>query len=234
MGRIDHRPLSVLPTAHSLFTSGRAKSLPPWFAIASAFPPSQALVRPQKRSGKKSKMFMPLPIAYREDKMREEFFGDHPWELARPRVVLEGDGRNEGWDWSTGVVQAGRPTDGESVIQRWLYLHRGPPKLPKYQAYDIARKEFYRVRHDEDIERRVAHEEALHTGAYFGLGPLEVGEILEDTAYTGWKYWAEQQIARLDRAVQNSYSAVPDEVEGEGVEGEGSVAEEGEGKEKAM
>ena len=71
--------------------------------------------------------------------MRWEYFNDHPWELARPRVVLEDDGRDrERWDWSVELdvslnppetwrgkeprkqweavceKQAGRPLNGES------------------------------------------------------------------------------------------------------------------------
>jgi small subunit ribosomal protein S23 len=59
-------------------------------------------------------MFQPLHIPYPEDKLRKEFFGDHPWELARPKVVLE-DGGDEakGWDWSKGIRQPGKRIDGE-------------------------------------------------------------------------------------------------------------------------
>jgi small subunit ribosomal protein S23 len=58
-------------------------------------------------------MFQPMPIVYPEDKLRSEFFGDHPWELARPRVVLENDGKDgEKWDWSR-IVQLGKKLDGE-------------------------------------------------------------------------------------------------------------------------
>ena len=58
-------------------------------------------------------MFQPMPIVYPEDKLRSEFFGDHPWELARPRVILENDGKDgEKWDWSR-IVQPRKKLDGE-------------------------------------------------------------------------------------------------------------------------
>jgi len=80
-------------------------------------PPSERLTRPAlqrgKRNKKTSRMFQPITIAYPEDKLREEFFGDHPWELARPKVVLEDDGKDfHKHDWSR-IKQSGKALDGE-------------------------------------------------------------------------------------------------------------------------
>jgi small subunit ribosomal protein S23 len=58
-------------------------------------------------------VFKPLPIDYEEDALRKEFYSDHPWELARPRIVLEGDGKDgQRVDWSR-MQQRGRPLNGE-------------------------------------------------------------------------------------------------------------------------
>jgi hypothetical protein len=58
-------------------------------------------------------MFKPHPIDYEEDRLRKEFYGDHPWELARPRIVLENFGTDGQWcDWSK-IQQRGRPLNGE-------------------------------------------------------------------------------------------------------------------------
>ena len=58
-------------------------------------------------------MFQPQRIGYEEDALRQEFFADHPWELARPRMMLEDDGKDyQRWDWSL-PEQDGRPTSGE-------------------------------------------------------------------------------------------------------------------------
>jgi len=35
---------------------------------------------------------MPQNVTYEEDMLRQEFFKDHPWELARPRMLIEEDG----------------------------------------------------------------------------------------------------------------------------------------------
>ena len=83
----------------------------------------------RKRPPKKgSRMFKPLEIRYEEDELRKEFFQDHPWELARPRVVLESDGRDHTRsDWSK-LHQKGRRLDGERCVGlilypiRWFYL----------------------------------------------------------------------------------------------------------------
>lgn len=64
------------------------------------------------------------------------------------------------------------------------------PNLSKSAAYDKARREFYRLRLQEDIERRVAAEEAQATGATFGPSVLEIGMGLEDAHYNRWKEWA--------------------------------------------
>ncbi|KAJ4294307.1 mitochondrial ribosomal small subunit component [Kalmusia sp. IMI 367209] len=199
MGRYDFRPMRVRQTAKALFDSKRNAELPQWYGIVGDIPPSETLARPlqraptPKKARKPSRMFQPLPIVYPEDKLRSEFFGDHPWELARPRLIVEDSGNDaKGYDWSK-IMQPGKQLDGESVVQRqmWLMKHRA---LSKPAAYDIARREFYQHRHLQDVRRRVAKEEALHVGAYFGKGPLEVGMELEDKTWESWKRWAREQI----------------------------------------
>ena len=63
------------------------------------------------------------------------------------------------------------------------------------QAYDVARREFYRLRQQEDIERRIAVEEAQYVGAYFGKKRLDVGMMLEDKEFENWKVWAGKETA---------------------------------------
>ena len=76
------------------------------------------------------------------------------------------------------------------------------------QAYDKARKEFYSLRHEEEVERRIAKEEALWTGAYFGKGPLEVGMELEDKTYEAWKEWAIKEVEAIDLQRASAYSGI--------------------------
>lgn len=77
-------------------------------------------------------------------------------------------------------------------------------KLRKDEAYDQARREFYQVRHRQDIERIVAREEALATGAYFEPGPIEASNKLEDAAYDRFVSWA---VDEAERKRQRSMAA---------------------------
>lgn len=66
--------------------------------------------------------------------------------------------------------------------------------MTKSAAYDIARQEFYNLRLKEDIERRIAAEEAEATGANFGPSLLEVGMELENQEFERWKEWAKTEV----------------------------------------
>ena len=169
-------------------------------------------------------MFMPQPITYPEDKLRRDFFKDHPWELARPRIVLEQDGKDaQRTGWSQ-MRQHEKGLDGErldpdglqfnlsntnllySVVQRQLWLLQNVEGMTKARAYDIARQEFYDLRYQEEVERRVAKEEALATGAYFGMSHLEVGTLLEDKWYEEWKDWAKRETLTAQQGNKPSYA----------------------------
>lgn len=124
MRGLNLKPSRVYQTASQLLETESIKQPPPWFSTIGAIPPAEILTRTQpvqhqaakrrtKGVRKPSKMFKPQSIGYEEDKLRLEFFGDHPWELARPRVVLENDGRDgQKCDWSR-IQQPGRPLNGE-------------------------------------------------------------------------------------------------------------------------
>lgn len=105
----------------------------------------------------------------------------------------------------------------------WLMKHRA---MSKPAAYDVARREFYFQRHREDIRRRVAREEALHVGATFGKGPLEIGMELEDKSWDGWKRWAQEQIDNEEATRAQMFSGVPsDATDIESTEFEASLGE---------
>jgi len=101
-----------------------------------------------------------------------------------------------------------------SVVQRQLWL-MGNTGVGKEQAYDIARKEFYALRHQEEVERRVAREEASWVGAYFGKSMLEVGMELEDKTYEQWKVWADKEVATMDLQRNSAYTGIGSTVEDE-------------------
>ncbi|KAL2265286.1 hypothetical protein VTJ83DRAFT_6386 [Remersonia thermophila] len=202
------------------------ETAPAWLKAVAKVAPSETLTRPypvqhterrDRKSGRKlhphRNMFRPTRIVHPEDELRRDFFRDHPWELARPRMLLELDGQDARHrDWSKGLRQPGMALSGECVVQRqlWLMENHG---LSKQAAYDVARKEFYHLRHQEEVERRLAVEEARMYGAYFGQDYNRVGMQLEDAAYERWKKWAGEQIAQIDLQRAEAYSSVVDEAE---------------------
>lgn len=125
MGRYDLRPLRVYDAAKLSLQTNRFARTPPWYQTVTDYPPSQALVRTQpvrhtersasKKLKKPSRMFSPQWIKYEEDDLRHTFFADHPWELARPRILVEQDGKDYiKYDWSKPLNKPdGRPLTGE-------------------------------------------------------------------------------------------------------------------------
>jgi small subunit ribosomal protein S23 len=81
------------------------------------------------------------------------------------------------------------------------------PGMTKDQAYDKARKEFYRLRQYEEIESRIAQEEARMVGAYFGKTRLQVAMQIEDKEFERWKSWAGDQIAKIEVERSQAYSS---------------------------
>ena len=155
MGRYDFRPSRVHQTASRLLNAQRLTVTPPWHNVVGSIPPSQILVRTlpvqhvrkpnTKASRKPSKMFKPQTMKYEEDRLRMEFFSDHPWELARPRLVLENDGKDERkMDWST-IRSPGRPLDGE----RQATLHG---RLRFALANTAQRRSTADASHEDDVQ----------------------------------------------------------------------------------
>ena len=121
MGRYDFRPARIHKTTSQLLATERITKPPPWFDVVGGITPSQILVRTppvrhherQNRTKKASKLFRPQEIIYPEDRLRKEFFTDHPWELARPRVIIEEDGKDyKERDWSS-IRPRDHPISGE-------------------------------------------------------------------------------------------------------------------------
>lgn len=96
---------------------------PVWYNVIESIPPSETLTRPyppqhqrhNPKTRRPSRLFQPQRLVYEEDALRRQFYRDHPWELARPRMIIEMDGRDaERYDWSKGLRQPGMPLCGES------------------------------------------------------------------------------------------------------------------------
>ena len=92
-----------------------------------------------------------------------------------------------------------------------MWLLNNVPNISKARAYDQARKEFYNIRLQEDVQRRVAKEEALATGAYFHRSTLDVGMELEDKQYEEWKAWAIKEVKEADQRQNAMYTGQDNE-----------------------
>ncbi|RMZ86250.1 hypothetical protein DV737_g119, partial [Chaetothyriales sp. CBS 132003] len=165
---------------------------------------TRTITPPRRKSCKpSSRMYSPTQLQYEEDRLRKQFFADHPWELARPRVVLETTGNQHAdADWSTGLVQPSMPLSGESVVQRQLHLLENTADISVAEAYDVARKEFYALRRRQAINMRIAAEEAEMHGANFGPSSMSKAMAIEDAMYNDWQKWAEQQ--NMELAARNA------------------------------
>jgi small subunit ribosomal protein S23 len=100
--------------------------IPPAEILTRTYPVQHTPPKEIRRGGRVAPgLYRPTRIVHPEDRLRQEFFRDHPWELARPRLVLELDGQDaRDRDWSKGLVQPGMALSGE----RWvLSIFPGSP-----------------------------------------------------------------------------------------------------------
>ena len=98
-----------------------------------------------------------------------------------------------------------------SVVQRQLWMMHNIPNITREQAYDETRREFYLLRQEEEIERRIALEEARMVGAYFGKSKLQVGMGLEDEQFEKWKTWASNETTKIEAQRSSMYTTFGDE-----------------------
>ncbi|CEP61354.1 mitochondrial 37S ribosomal protein mS23 LALA0_S03e00980g [Lachancea lanzarotensis] len=146
------------------------------------------------RADKKSlanKLYKAPKLKYAEDKLRELFYEQHPWERSRPKMLVENAGTRT-YQWDT-LQQLGKPLDGESVVQRTLHLLKTKQQPELLAAYDQARFEFYRLRIQEEVQSQVAQEEAEMFGSVFGPSAIEFGVQREQKIIDIWKQKAINQ-----------------------------------------
>ena len=95
---------------------------PSWYSVLYDIPPAETSTRtaavqlrqPNPKQKRPKNIYRPQRIVFPEDGLRQNFYKDHPWELARPRMILELDGKDsQKLDWSKGVRQPGIALSGE-------------------------------------------------------------------------------------------------------------------------
>lgn len=138
-------------------------------------------------SSRSQHLYRPKQINFYEDKIRKLFYDQHPWELARPKLVVENDGLDASrQDWSA-MDQIGKKLDGENVVQRTMYLMETEFGEDDWlKAYDKARLEFYRLRMKQEAEVQVANEEAVMFGSVFGKSYIDFGVEAEQKVIDKW------------------------------------------------
>ncbi|KAJ1837953.1 mitochondrial ribosomal small subunit component [Coemansia sp. RSA 2703] len=104
----------------------------------------------------------PPKIEFPEDRLRREFYKNHPFELARPRILMEVTGQTSS-DWSQ-LASGRKQVTGEDVIRYQYYLMQSKG-LSEQAAYVQATEEFYKVRGREEVEAKIARKEAQAYGA---------------------------------------------------------------------
>lgn len=193
----DLRALRVAQTTSQLLQAKHLKQQPAWLPTVARIPPSTDISRKPppsfhankpSRDGKARKIFELQRIRYTEDRLRQRFYKEHPWELARPVLLVEDSGRSsQKYDWSR-IAQKGKQLSGESVIQRQLYLMKtAMPRMTTEDAYRTACEEFYRLRRYEALEKRIAVEEAMAYGTEFNKSQTEIGLELEQRVVEQWR-----------------------------------------------
>ncbi|KAI7868600.1 mitochondrial ribosomal protein S25 [Spinellus fusiger] len=169
----------------NLLKGGLLKSNPVWLPVLQANPPGPSIIRAQnpitnvsaqtefeallskpkphstasrhQQKHLRTRPPRPLPIVYPEDKLRRQFYKDHPYELARPKVLVEEDCEQNRTDFSQLLLPGmdSREVDGEVVIKYQLHLMIYE-KMPERKAYAKATAEFYKLRAKQEAEEREA------------------------------------------------------------------------------
>lgn len=213
--KIQTKATGVLERTSHYLKSGLLREKPVWYNVVGANPPNTDLTKRARRetteeadpgSGlfqKNGKLFKTrvsgkervqsnnavhrVPkIALVEDELRDVFYNQHPWELLRPKTLVENSGDDyRHCDWLH-ILQLHRPLDGELVVQRTMWLLENKQKDTVFDAYDQARFEFYRLRMAEEMEATVAREEASMYGAIYPLTNVDWGIKKEQEHIDMW------------------------------------------------
>ncbi|KAJ2722240.1 mitochondrial ribosomal small subunit component [Coemansia sp. Benny D115] len=116
----------------------------------------------------------PPKIEFPEDKLRRVFYKNHPFELMRPRIVMEHSGKTNA-DWGT-LLNGSSHVTGESVI-RYQYFLMQTEGMTEQEAYVQATSGFYKIRAREEMESKIAHQEARAYGAQMLEKPFSANQL---------------------------------------------------------
>ncbi|KAJ1896593.1 mitochondrial ribosomal small subunit component [Kickxella alabastrina] len=116
----------------------------------------------------------PPKIEFPEDRLRRVFYKNHPFEKSRPRIVMEPTGKTC-HDWSQ-LSHGSSQVTGENVVRYQHFLMQSE-NMSEQEAYVQATSEFYKIRAREEIEAKIARQEARSYGARMLEKPFSAKQL---------------------------------------------------------
>lgn len=254
--KIQSNATGVLERTSHYLKAGVIRNKPAWYNVVSAVPPATDLTKKpinlqtnqkadpvtqlfQKHNGvhktrvskldrqQKNNSVSRIPkLEFLEDQLRDVFYHQHPWELARPKILVENSGDDHSrCDWSH-MLQLHKPLDGESVVQRTLHIlqeqKQKGAETTLFEAYDQARFEFYQLRMAQELESAVAREESTMFGAIYNSTNMDWGLQKEQEFIDVWVKVGEERTKVREASRNKTLSSVGSD---ETTENSGSVWE---------
>lgn len=147
-------------------------------------------------------------LLFFEDELRDFFYHQHPWELSNPKSLVENLGDdNSHCDWSH-ILQLNKPLDGESVVQRTLWLLNNTKNKSKpltlHEAYDLSRFEFYKLRIEEELDSAISKEESTMYGSLYKFSFIEHGLKHEQICIDKWIVNLKDKLMKMNFDSKNS------------------------------
>ncbi|EJU00078.1 hypothetical protein DACRYDRAFT_81744 [Dacryopinax primogenitus] len=200
---------------------GSNKPPPIWYGAMLAYPPTSP--PPLKLQNQKRRAFdlspnvtpsqlldkRPVNIVYPEDRLRQQFFKDHPYEAFRAKNLVEsrevGEEAINGPEWQR-LVQRGRNPTPEDCIQYSLNLHQ-TMHMPLSDAYRSAVHQYRALRAEHAIMRSFACAEADAYGAEFSSYEFDRLHRMEEAELEKWRLAQQGEKERLAR--NKKWTATP-------------------------
>lgn len=162
-----------------------------------AAPANAKFGRDTTNSKKKSRTLTPTlkpkPITYDEDKVRQQFYRDHPWEAYRPKTLVEMSAEVGSESRVSGDAKRlrsyGRDPSVEDVVACTIAAHR-QGGLSLSQAYHNTLSSYHALKAEHEHATRYAALEARYYGADLGKSETQRGFEKEDKALESWAAWA--------------------------------------------
>ncbi|PWZ03138.1 hypothetical protein BCV70DRAFT_12177 [Testicularia cyperi] len=162
---------------------------------------SSSVLNSKKKARALAPKLTPKAIVYDEDKIRQQFFRDHPWEAYRPKTLVEmtdeiGHESRVNGDPKR-LRSYGRNPTVEDVVACTLEAHR-KGGLSLSQAYHNTLSSYHGLKAEHEQASRYALLEARYYGADMGKSETQRGFEREDKALESWAVWAAGGMSGLD------------------------------------